>query len=251
MPDPPIEVVTPVAIPFAVEAAAIAAGAVAGSMRAVRDHLAISGVVALAIALGLGGGIIRDTLLQSGTPVAFSDPWFLAIAVLSCVPVLLLAPVIDRLERVIFAVDTLAIGLYSIIGADKALQYGVPPVGAALVGVLAGTGGSVLADLSVGVPPALFRPGLLLGVASALGTAFYVVGAYRTDARAGFFLAGVAIVAALRLVSRLTGRGVGSAHEIAERSGAMLGRLPRWQRLARTPRRTLIKRRRGGRTGGS
>lgn len=55
-------------------------------------------------------------------------------------------------------------------GADKAMLYGLPPVGAILIGVMSGTGGSVLADLAVGVPPALFRPGRLRGLAAAAGT---------------------------------------------------------------------------------
>ena len=233
----PLDVVTPVAIPFWVEAMAIIAGAAAGSLRAVREHLAISGVVALAVALGLGGGIIRDTLIQSGTPVAFTDSWFLPIALLTSLPVLLLAHFLTRLERVVFSVDALAIGLYSVIGADKALQYDIPPVGAALIGVLAGTGGSLLADLAVGVPPVLFRPGLLLGVASAVGTSLYVVGAYFTEARAPFFLAGVVVITVMRMISLFTGWGVGSVHELAERSEAMFGRLPNWSELQREHRR--------------
>ncbi|MGB0113947.1 MAG: TRIC cation channel family protein [Ilumatobacteraceae bacterium] len=240
----PHDVLTPVDIPFWVEATAIVAGAAAGSLRAVREHLAISGVVALAVALGLGGGVIRDTLIQSGTPVAFTDSWFLPIALLTSVPVLLFAHLLSRLERVVFSVDALAIGLYSVIGADKALQYNIPPVGAALIGVLAGTGGSLLADLAVGVPPVLFRPGLLLGVASAFGTSLYVAGVWFTDARAAFFLLGVFVVTTLRMISIFTGWGVGSAHQLAERSEAMFGRLPNWHELQRDNGGSLFRRNR-------
>lgn len=240
----PIEVVPLVEIPFWVEAAAIIAGAVAGSLRAIRERLAISGVVALAIALGLGGGIIRDTLIQAGTPVAFTSSWFLLIPLLVSVVVLVLAHLIKRLERMVFTVDALAIGLYSVIGADKALQYDIPPVGAVLIGVLAGTGGSILADLAVGVPPVLFRPGLLLGVASAIGTSLYVAGAYLTEYRVAFFLVGVLVVTVLRVVSIFTGWGVGSAHQLADRSAVMLGRLPNWSELQRKGGGSLFRRNR-------
>jgi cobalamin biosynthesis protein CobD/CbiB len=102
--------------------------------------------------------------------------------------------------------------------------------------VLAGTGGGVLADLIVGVPPVLFRPGLLLGVASALGTSIYVVGTEVTDQRALWFVVGVVAITSLRVVSIATGWGVGSVHELTERSEAMFERLPRWSELQR-PRR--------------
>ncbi len=227
----PLDIDPPVAIPLWVEAAAIVAGSIAGTLRGIRDKLAFPGVVALVVALGLGGGIIRDTLLQSGTPVAFTSSWFLPIALVPILPVLLLTRLVSRLEWMLFAVDALSIGLYSVLGADKALQYGVPPVGSLLIGVLAGTGGGVLADLIVGVPPVLFRPGLLLGVASALGTTVYIVGAEVTHQRALWFIVGVVIITSLRIVSIATGWGVGSVHELTERSEAVLDRLPRWSEL--------------------
>ena len=181
-------------IPFWLEVIAIVAGSMAGALRAIKEHMAISGVIALAVALGLGGGIIRDTLLQSGTPVAFTDPWFLVIAVGAGVSTLLLAPILERVTWVLVSVDALAVGVYAVLGADKALLYDLPPVGAALIGILAGTGGAILADLAVGVPPTLFRPGALLGVAAAIGVAIYVAGFELTDDRTAWFVIGVAVV---------------------------------------------------------
>ena len=205
----PIE--SSVELPFWLESVAISAGAVAGSLRGVRERLAISGVLALAVALGLGGGIIRDTLLQAGTPVALVDSRLLPVAVAASVPALVLAPVVNRIEWLVFATDTLAIGIYSVVGADKAQLVGVPPAGAILIGVLAGTGGSVLADMIVGVPPALFRPGHLLGISSALGTAVYVVATSSGSSRWVFFIVGVVLVTATRIVSVAAGWRVGAA----------------------------------------
>lgn len=218
-----------VPIPFWLEVVAIVAGALAGSSRAVRERLAISGVVGLAVALGLGGGIIRDTLLQKQTPVAFTDPWFLPIALVASIPPLIMAPVVRRLGWAVVTVDALAIGLYSILGADRALLFDLPPAGAALIGVLAGTGGSILADVIVGVPPDLFRPGVLLGVASAAGTIVFVAGTELTGHRALWFVVGVGLITALRLLGIFRGWGVGSAHRMAVRSEAQLRRMV-WRR---------------------
>ncbi|MFV0525898.1 MAG: trimeric intracellular cation channel family protein [Acidimicrobiales bacterium] len=199
------------AIPFWVETVAIGAGAVAGSLRAVRERLAISGVVALAVAVGLGGGIIRDTLLQAGVPVALREWWFLPIVLIAAAGAIVLRPLIDRLWWPVFATDSLSIGLYTVLGAAKALRYDVPPVGAILVGVLAGTGGSMLADLFVGVPPVLFRPGPLLGVSAAVGASTFVAGATLTGHRNAWFVVGVTLATVARIVSVATGRGVGPA----------------------------------------
>ncbi len=207
----PVDLPTTLAVPFWLEALAIAAGALAGALRGIREELAISGVVALAIALGLGGGLVRDTLLQTGTPVAIADSRFLPIVLAVSGITLVLLPLLSRIEWAVFATDSLAIGIYSVLGADKALLNGVPPVGALLVGVLAGTGGSLLADLIVGVPPVLFRPGLLLGVASTAGTVVFIAGTELADLRIPSFIAAVVLITAARIVSAATGWGVGPA----------------------------------------
>ncbi len=205
----PLDPETSLSIPFWLEAIAIVAGALAGSLRGIREQLAISGVVALAIALGLGGGLLRDTLLQSGTPVAIADSRFLPIVLGVTAVTLLLLPLLTRVEWAVFATDSLAIGIYSVLGADKALLLGVPPVGALVVGVLAGTGGSILADLIVGVPPVLFRPGLLLGVASTAGTIVFIAGSELFDLRIASFVVAVGLITGARIVSAATGWGVG------------------------------------------
>jgi uncharacterized membrane protein YeiH len=235
----PLEPETSLSIPFWLEAIAIVAGALAGSLRGIREQLAISGVVALAIALGLGGGLVRDTLLQSGTPVAINDSRFLPIVLGVTAVTLLLLPLLTRVEWAVFATDSLAIGIYSVLGADKALLLGVPPVGALLVGVLAGTGGSILADLIVGVPPVLFRPGLLLGVASTAGTIVFIAGSELLNLRTPSFVAAVVLITTARIVSAATGWGVGPVVGFTAR------RTPKQGSAGPLHQRTLRRRRRG------
>ena len=198
-------------------------------------------VEAIAIAAGIGGGIIRDTLLQSGVPVGLTTWAFLPIVLAATAVAVLLRPVIDRFSWAVFVGDTLSIGLYSVLGAAKALRSDVPPVGAVLIGVLAGTGGSVLTDLFLSEPPALFRPGPLLGVASALGTTVFVVGASLTDERNLWFVLGATVAVGSRIASVATGRGIGPAerYEVVSRYAVRVG--PRGRRADRNdgPSRTV------------
>ncbi|HUC33329.1 MAG TPA: TRIC cation channel family protein, partial [Ilumatobacteraceae bacterium] len=131
-----------------------------------------------------------------------------------------------QVTRLTFVVDAPSMGLYSIIGADKALLFGLPPVGAILVGILSGTGGSLLADLAVGVPPSLFRPGKLRGVAAAAGVTVFVIGTELSENRVAWFIAGVIIVTALRLASLTLGWGVGPAENLSGLSEQMLRAIP-------------------------
>lgn len=201
-------------IPFWVEAVTIGAGAIAGSIRGLREELAISGVAALAVAVGLGGGLIRDTLLQSGVPRALVDWRYLPVVVVGMVIALALRGLIVRFEWLVFGADSLAIGLYTVIGADKALRHGVPPTGAVLVGVLAGTGGAMIADFIVGIPPAIFRPGPLMGIAAGMGATLFVVAERLTGQVAVWFVVGVVFITVTRVISSVTGNGVGPAGRV-------------------------------------
>ena len=64
-----------------VDLAGVLGNAILGGIAARSARLDIVGFVILAILSGLGGGMIRDTLLQRGTPVALTDPYYLILAV--------------------------------------------------------------------------------------------------------------------------------------------------------------------------
>ena len=65
-----------VTLPLYLDLAAVFLGGLSGSLHAVRRGFAVTGLVAMAVAAGLGGGILRDVLLQT-RPVALTQPWYL------------------------------------------------------------------------------------------------------------------------------------------------------------------------------
>jgi hypothetical protein len=134
-----VDVNAPVQLPLPVELIAIGIGAMYGTLSAVKERLAISGVVALAVVLGLGGGLIRDTLIQRGTPVAFTTPSYLLTAVTVGVIAVLLAGSLVRMRFLLDGLDALSFALFAVLGADKALLAGIPVLGAMLIGELTGT----------------------------------------------------------------------------------------------------------------
>lgn len=210
---PPVD---PLTVPVWVECLAVGAGALFGAFSAINERMAVTGVLALAAVTGVGGGIIRDTLLQTGPPAALAEPIFLPVTLTAAVLAVIAARLLGiaarqdgRLISAILVFDAAAVGVYAVIGIDKGLQVGLPVVGSVLVGVLSGTGGSVIHDLLVGRPPALLRPGILLGVAASLGCGAYAAalaaGAARGPAAAACALA----IALLRIAAMRFGWEVG------------------------------------------
>ena len=152
-------VYTVVALPYAVEMGAVTFGALSGALHATRKGFDPVGVFTLALICAIGGGAIRDVLLQQGTPIFLRSPSYLAIATLASVVGLLFARAVRAALPVIGVVDTLLIGVWVVIGAERALLVDLSYVSAAFLGVITATGGGLLRDLLCHDVPSAVRPG--------------------------------------------------------------------------------------------
>ena len=167
-------ILDPVQTPLWLDLAAVTASALGGSLIAVRAKFDVTGVVALGILTGLGGGLLRDILLNQ-LPVALKNPWYIVAAVIASAAVAVLAHQMTRLAWLLLLFDAAALGLYGVTGANKALANGISPVPAILVGLIAGLGGGIISDLMTAKPPAIFQRGHLYATAAFVGLVLYVV----------------------------------------------------------------------------
>jgi uncharacterized membrane protein YeiH len=129
--------------------------ALSGALVAARKRMDVFGVLVLAIAAGLGGGIVRDLLIGVTPPRAITHPAYLVVA-LAAGGVGFAAPrTIARARRTVLAADALGLGAFAVAGTAKALDHGVPGVGAVVIGVIAAVGGGVARDLLAGDVPVI------------------------------------------------------------------------------------------------
>jgi uncharacterized membrane protein YeiH len=174
--------------------------AISGALVAVRKQLDVFGVLVLAGTTGLGGGFLRDVLIDATPPAALADWRYLLVPVAAGLLTFGFHPALGRHERVVIVFDAAGLGLFCVTGALKALDYGLGPVPAALMGMVTGVGGGIARDLLAGRVPVVFSSELyatpaLLGaswsvVASGLGQSVWVVA-----------ILGVVICLGLRLVA--------------------------------------------------
>jgi len=161
--------------------------AISGALVAVHKRFDIFGVLVLAGVTGLGGGFLRDVLIDATPPAALADWRYLLVPVAAGLITFVFHPTLGRLERVVNVFDAAGLGLFCVTGALKSLEYGLGPVPAALMGVVTGIGGGMMRDVLTGRVPLVFRgelyatPALVgalvavLGVQSGLRTAFVAV----------------------------------------------------------------------------
>lgn len=133
-----------------------------------QQRLDLLGVAIIGIVVGMGGGLIRDLLLNV-TPTTLQSNWYLLTATGAALFGMLLAGVFQRLNALIVGLDALVIGLFGAFGTSKALVLGLPLVPAVFVGVCSAVGGGILRDMIMGLPVAIMHVGSLYAVAAGAG----------------------------------------------------------------------------------
>ena len=190
--------------------------------------LDVFGVLVLAGTTGLGGGFLRDVLIDATPPAALEDWRYLLVPVAAGLLTFGYHPALGRMERTVTVLDAFGLGLFCVTGALKALDYGLGPVPAALMGMVTGIGGGMLRDVLAGRVPAVFR-GELYATPALAGAVVVVVGARTRPARSlvvAFAGAGLCIgLAAARDLAPLAGAG-------ADRPGQRVAVGQRWRSVA-------------------
>ncbi len=149
--------------------------AISGALVAVRKDLDVFGVLVLAGTTGLGGGFLRDVLIDATPPAALADWRYLTVPVAAGLVTFFFHPVVGRAERVVNVFDAFGLALFCVTGALKATAYGLGPVPAALMGMVTGIGGGMARDVLAGRVPVIFR-GELYATPALAGATIAVLG---------------------------------------------------------------------------
>lgn len=148
--------------------------AVAGALVAVRKNLDLFAALVLGGITGLGGGFIRDVLIGATPPAALTDWRYLLVPVLAGLLTFAFHPAVSRLERVVTLFDAFGLAVFCVTGALKAVEFGLGPVPAALMGMVTGIGGGMIRDVLVGSVPVIFE-GVLYATPALAGAAVAVL----------------------------------------------------------------------------
>jgi len=175
-----------------------------GGILAVKKRMDLFGVLVLSVATGLGGGILRDLILGHTPPATVTDWRYLTAAALAGIFVFLWYNRIANHGTFVTTFDAVGLSVFTVTGTVIALNAGLGPAPAALLGMLTGVGGGVVRDVLAAEVPLIFRSEVY-AVASMLGAIIVIVAS-----QAGFSGIPSEILAALatfilRMVSVLRG----------------------------------------------
>ncbi len=132
--------------------------AVSGSLLASRKGFDIVGSVLLGSMVGLGGGVVRDIILNQGPPAAFTNQLYLVPPLAAAFLVYFTVRNVKRSGRLLFTFDASGLALFCVTGSLKALEAGMNPVSSILLGVTTAVGGGILRDITANEVPKIFDP---------------------------------------------------------------------------------------------
>ena len=158
----------------------------------------VIGVIALGTVTAIGGGTIRDLLLDRHPIFWLVDPAYLVVIIASALITVAYARWRPAPRGSLLAADALGLSVFSVVGAQIAESAGLPVVSCILLGTVTGTAGGVVRDVLSAEVPLLFRGGNLYASAAVAGTTAYFLLEAAGVSRDVASQAGMVVCAALR-----------------------------------------------------
>ncbi|MFF8593554.1 trimeric intracellular cation channel family protein [Streptomyces sp. NPDC015220] len=160
----------------ALDLTGVFANGMPGGVRARERDLDLFGFLVIGVVSGLGGGIIRDTLLQRGTPVALTGYAYLTAAFAGTLPAFLVAMSRHASGPAFELLDATALGVWGVAGAQKTLTVGLGRLPAVLLGTITAVGGGAVRDLLLGATPGVLGGRTPYATVAALVSGVLVLG---------------------------------------------------------------------------
>ncbi|RYE38745.1 MAG: trimeric intracellular cation channel family protein [Hyphomicrobiales bacterium] len=120
---------------------------ISGALVASRNQMDLVGFILLGTVTGIGGGTIRDLLLDAHPILWLARPQYLAVCILVSVAVFFTAHLVASRYRVILWFDAAGLALFAIAGAEKAVALGQAPLVAVTMGVISACFGGIIRDV--------------------------------------------------------------------------------------------------------
>lgn len=178
----------------------VAVFAINGALTAIQAaRLDVVGVVMLGSMTALGGGIIRDVMLNTAPPEGLADWRFPAVAMVASAAVTLVHRPLARYTKSVVIFDAAGLSLFCVTGTLTALNHGAGPLLAVLLGVTTAIGGGTIRDLMVGQIPTVLTSDLYAVPAAVGAVVAMLFWTYGGQAPLGYLLA-AAVAFAIRMV---------------------------------------------------
>jgi uncharacterized membrane protein YeiH len=186
---------------YALDLIGVAVFAISGALAAGRKQLDLLGVIVLGLVTAVGGGTIRDVLLNRHPIFWLADPAYVIVIVASALLTVAYVRWRPPPAATLLYADAVGLAMFSVSGAQIAERAGLPAVAGIVLGTITGSAGGAVRDVLSAEIPLVLRRGNLYASAAILGTSVYFLLVTAGAPRAVATWTGMGIVAAVRLAS--------------------------------------------------
>ncbi len=148
---------------------------ISGVLTGLNKKLDAFGVFIIAFVTALGGGTLRDVLIGK-TPVGWMvDLKYLYIIVLAYFITIFFKKHLEKLRISLFLFDSIGLGVFTIIGIEKGIEFGLHPIICIALGTITASFGGVIRDILCNEIPVIFRKEIYATVCIFGGIMFFVL----------------------------------------------------------------------------
>ncbi len=174
--------------------------AISGTLIALEKRMDLFGVLIIASVTAVGGGAIRDVIIGN-TPIScLKDVSYTYTIISSSILTIVFKSKINYLRKSLFLFDTIGIGLYTLIGIEKAIEVNLHPIIAIAIGTISASFGGVIRDILCNEIPVIFRKEIYATACILGGISYFILSFYNLDRMLIFIISGSIIITA-RLIA--------------------------------------------------
>ncbi|MCR9182843.1 MAG: trimeric intracellular cation channel family protein [Flavobacteriaceae bacterium] len=152
--------------------------AISGVLTAMHKRLDLFGIFIIAFVTSVGGGTLRDLLLNTQI-VWMHNMTYIYVIFSSAIVAIIFRKKLNYVRKSLFLFDTIGIALYTIVGIEKGIQFGLHPIICISLGTMSACFGGVIRDILCNEIPIIFRKEIY-ATACILGGIFYFLLSFTT-----------------------------------------------------------------------
>ena len=174
--------------------------AISGTLAAIHKKLDPFGVFIIAFVTAVGGGTLRDILIDRNTVSWMQDLNYVYAIIGATIFTIIIRKKIDYLSTSLFLFDTIGLGIFTIIGTEIGIQQNLHPIISIILGTITATFGGVIRDILCNEIPIIFKKEIYASACIAGAITFIVLSNFEIDTTITYIIT-VVIVISIRLIA--------------------------------------------------